>query len=205
MKKKNIVYTLVAVAILLIFGYSLGLFSGSEAYAEKILKERRETDSFMKRSSESPLSQEQKKTFKGLSFFAPDAEYIVNAKLTPFQNKTTIKIPTSDNKEVTYIKYGIAEFTLKDSLERVLLLQAIDEKDPKALFLAFTDKSSGYQTYGGGRYIDLKLTSDRRVIIDFNKAYNPYCMYNENYSCPFPPKENHLEVSIFAGEKLFQE
>lgn len=205
MKKKNIVYALVAMAIFFIFSYSLGLFNGSEAYAEKLLKERKETDSFMKRSSESPLNQGQKKKFKGLSYYLPDAQYIVNAKLTPFKSKPIIKIPTSDNASMTYIKYGIAEFTLHDTLQHVLLLQSLDEKDPKALFLAFTDKTSGHQTYGGGRYIDLQLTGERRVIIDFNKAYNPYCMYNENYSCPFPPKENHLEIAITAGEKIYKE
>lgn len=205
MKKKNIVYVLVALAIIFILSYSLGSFNGSEAYTERILKERRETDSFMKRNSESPLNQEQKKKFKGLSYYLPDDKYIVNAKLTPFQNKTTVKIPTSDNAEVTYIKYGIAEFTLNDTLQSILLLQSMEENDPKALFLAFTDKTSGHQTYGGGRYIDLQLSNDRRVIIDFNKAYNPYCMYNESYSCPFPPKENHLEIAIPVGEKKYEE
>lgn len=205
MKKKNIVYALMALVAFIIISYSMGVWDSFGNYEQQILKEREETDRFMRRSGESPLNEQQKKNFKGLKYFPPNTDYIVNAKLTPFQKKTTVKIPTSDNNEVTYIKYAMAEFTLNNTPQSVLLLQSVEENDPKALFLAFTDQTSGNETYGGGRYIDLKLTNDRRVIIDFNKAYSPYCMYNENYSCPFPPQENHLEIAIPAGEQVYKE
>ncbi len=202
MKKKNIVYTLMAIVGLIIISYSMGLWD-SGSYEQQILKAREETDQFMRRSSESPLTDQQKRTFSRLEYFPPNQDYIVNAKLIPFQRKTTITIPTSDNKETSYIKYAMAEFSINGTPQSLLLLQSEEENDPKALFLAFTDQTSGNETYGGGRYIDLKLNNERRVIIDFNKAYSPFCMFNENYSCPFPPKENHLEIAILAGEKTY--
>ncbi len=204
MKRKNIVYTLVAIVTLIIISYSMGIWDTGN-YEQQILKARAETDQFMRRSSESPLTDPQKRTFRGLEYFPPNQDYIVNAKLVPFQRKTTMTIPTSDNKEVTYIKYAMAEFTIDGTPQSLLLLQSEEENDPKALFLAFTDQTSGNETYGGGRYIDLRLNNDRRVIIDFNKAYSPFCMFNENYSCPFPPQENHLDVAILAGEKVYKE
>lgn len=204
MKKKNIVYTLMAIIALVIISYSMGIWD-SGSYEQQILKAREETDQFMRRSSESPLADQQKRSFRGLEYFPPNPDYIVNAKLVPFQRKTTMTIPTSDNKEVTYIKYAMAEFTIDGTPQSLLLLQSEEENDPKALFLAFTDQTSGNETYGGGRYIDLRLNNDRRVIIDFNKAYSPFCMFNENFSCPFPPQENHLSVAIPAGEKIYKE
>lgn len=204
MKKKNIVYTIMAIIALVIISYSMGIWD-SGSYEQQILKAREETDQFMRRSSESPLTDQQKRSFRGLEYFPPNPDYIVNAKLVPFQRKTTMTIPTSDNKEVTYIKYAMAEFTIDGTPQSLLLLQSEEENDPKALFLAFTDQTSGNETYGGGRYIDLRLNNDRRVIIDFNKAYSPFCMFNENFSCPFPPQENHLSVAIPAGEKIYKE
>ena len=203
MKKKNIVYGFVAIVAIVIILYSLGIFSGSEAYTNIILEERQEKETFMKRGSDSPLTDEDKRNFKGLNYFPPDPAYKVNARLTIFQNKTVVKIPTSDNKEQSYIKYAFAEFEIKDTTQRVLLLKAIDGEDPNELFLAFSDNTSGNETYGGGRYLDLTHTNDRRIIIDFNKAYNPFCVFNNSYSCPFPPKENHLSVAIEAGEKNY--
>lgn len=193
-----------AIIALVIISYSMGLWDTGN-YEQQILKAREETDKFMRRSGESPLTDQQKRGFRGLDYFPPNADYIVNAKLVPFQRKTTMMIPTSDNKEVTYIRYAMAEFTINGTPQSLLLLQSEEENDPKALFLAFTDQTSGNETYGGGRYIDLRLNNERRVIIDFNKAYSPFCMFNENFSCPFPPQENHLDIAIPAGEKVYNE
>lgn len=203
MSKRNIVYSLMGLVIFIIFLYSFGAFNGSEAYTESIQKFRQEKETFMKRSGDSPLSLEQKKGFDGLNYYPPNPDYKVNARLTPFQNKTIVNIPTSDNRMKSYIKYAFAEFELNDTTQRVLLLKAVDSDNPNDIFFAFSDATSGKETYGGGRYIDITSNSDRRVIIDFNKAYNPFCVFNENYSCPFPPKENQLTVAIKAGEKNY--
>src|SRR5690606_28026087 len=101
------------------------------------------------------------------------------ARLTPFQNQTRINIPTSDNKEKTYIKYAFAEFEMEGQMHKLLLLKAMDDENPNAAFLAFSDSTSGDETYGGGRYLDLVTSSKSRIIIDFNKAYNPFCVFND--------------------------
>jgi uncharacterized protein (DUF1684 family) len=103
-----------------------------------------------------------------------------------------------------FIKYGYATFKLKDKSHKLLLLLQLNNEDEKdKLFLPFTDKTNGFETYGGGRYLDLDLEKDDQLIIDFNFAYNPFCAYNDNYTCPVPPAENQLDIEIKAGEKEY--
>lgn len=200
---KKIIYILAGLVVLVIIGYSFGIFSGDEGYIKTIEKYREERHTFFKRGSESPLNDVDKKKFKGLNYYPVNPEFRVNARLTPFQNQTRITIPTSDNQEKTYIRYAFAEFELNEQMQKVLLLKPVDDENPNAIFLAFSDSTSGEETYGGGRYLDLESNSNSRIIIDFNKAYNPFCVFNDKYSCPFPPKENHLSVAVKAGEKNF--
>lgn len=199
----KIIYGMAALVVIIIIGYSFGAFDGDESYIKTIETHRQERETFFKRGSESPLSKGDKRNFKGLNYYPANPDYRVNARLTPFQNQTIVKIPTSDNKEKTYTRFAYAEFELKDKMHKVLLLKPTDSENPNDVFLAFTDSTSGDETYGGGRYVDLVTSSDSRIIIDFNKAYNPFCVFNDEYSCPFPPKENHLNVAIEAGEKNY--
>lgn len=200
---KKIIYILAGLVVLVIIGYSFGIFSGDEGYIKTIEKHREERHTFFKRGSESPLTDVDKKKFKGLNYYPVNPDFRVNARLTPFQNQTRITIPTSDNQEKTYIRYAFAEFELNEQMQKVLLLKPVDDENPNAIFLAFSDSTSGEETYGGGRYLDLESNSNSRIIIDFNKAYNPFCVFNDKYSCPFPPKENQLTVAVKAGEKNF--
>lgn len=200
---KKIIYILAGLIAFVIIGYSFGIFSGDEGYIKTIEKHRQDRHTFFKRGSESPLTDVDKRKFNGLNYYPVDPEMRVNARLTPFQNQTSMVIPTSDNKEKTYIRFAFAEFELKKQMHKVLLLKAVDDENPNAVFLAFSDSTSGDETYGGGRYLDLETSSNSRIIIDFNKAYNPFCVFNDTYSCPFPPKENHLNIAIRAGEKEF--
>lgn len=201
---RKIILAIAAIVVIIIIGYSFGAFDGDAAYIKSIVEHRLERQTFFKRGSESPLTTVEKKKFKDLNYYPPDSEYRVNARLTPFQNQTILKIPTSDNKEKTYRKFAFAEFELGEKLHKVLLLKPTDSENPNEVFLAFTDSTSGEETYGGGRYIDLETSSNSRIIIDFNKAYNPFCVFNDKYSCPFPPKENQLQVAIKAGEKDYK-
>lgn len=114
---------------------------------------------------------------------------------------------TSTDRLPVYIKYGEAHFKLnkKDCVLNIYqnadLVKKEEYKD--YLFLPYTDLTSGEESYGGGRYIDLKIPKDETIIIDFNKSYNPYCAYNHKYSCPIPPMENRLDVEVRAGVKAF--
>ncbi|CAN5472638.1 DUF1684 domain-containing protein [soil metagenome] len=168
-----------------------------EVYRQEVAAARKEKDHFLKTSAESPITD--KSAFKGLVYFAPDPAYRVAARLEPFADKTQKLVVTmTDGSEEVYDKFAHAVFSLNGEACRLLVV-----KLDKTYSILFRDATSGKETYGGGRYIELnpdKLT-DNRVILDFNTAYNPYCSYNPSYACPLPPKENSLPIAIKAGEK----
>ena len=111
-------------------------------------------------------------------------------------------MPTSDGKEKHYKKYAYARFELKGEVFQLVLFRPLQKPD-NLLFLPFADGTSALETYGAGRYLDFEIPVDNELIIDFNLAYNPYCVFSDKYSCPLPPKENFLAVAIEAGEKNF--
>lgn len=168
------------------------------AYRAELQAERQKKDKFMQTNADSPISD--KATFKGLTYFEPDLAFRVIGKLEPFPEGKAEKlvIKLTDGSEEIYEKYAHATFTINDKACRLLVL-----KFQKTLSVLFQDATSGQQTYGGGRYIDLEpgTVANNQVVIDFNEAYNPYCAYNPNYACPLPPPENKLPVAIKAGER----
>ena len=153
----------------------------------------------------SPLK-EKATDFKGHSFFPIDLDYRVVAQFTPLKDQPFFNIETSGPKNPAYRKFGYLTFSLQGKSYQLTLLQNRNNmRNPlyrDHLFLAFTDLTSGESTYGGGRYMDLKIPTKEKIIVDFNKSYNPYCAYTTGYSCPVPPEENFLEVAIEAGIKL---
>jgi uncharacterized protein (DUF1684 family) len=158
------------------------------------------------KSETSPLK---KKDLQFLRFYQPDSTYRVFATFEKAQKSEPFEMPTYIGIKKAYVVYGTLSFELhgqKQTLTvyRSLGLQAL-AKYRDYLFLPFKDKTNGNSSYGGGRYIDLttKDIKDNRVELDFNKSYNPYCAYSDGYSCPIPPKANHLVVSIEAGEQNY--
>lgn len=153
----------------------------------------------------SPLSEEKIATFKSLPFFDIDENLIFKAEFhrTPYQSPFVMK--TTTDRESIYVKYGEVYFTIKETEYKLNVYQSQQlSSNPDYvdyLFVPFTDASNGNSTYGGGRYLDLHIPEGEAVLLDFNRAYNPYCAYNKRYSCPIPPKENHLEIPIKAGVK----
>lgn len=155
-------------------------------------------------SASSPLSPELRASFNGLDRFEPDPGYRVMARFKARQGKD-FGMPTTTDRLPVYRAVGTLHFTLGGKnlrltvyQNRELVLRASYENH---LFLPFTDLTNGEETYGGGRYLDLEGPLGRAVQLDFNRAYNPYCAYGGRYSCPIPPKENHLPVRIAAGVK----
>lgn len=143
-------------------------------------------------------------------FFPPDQSFRIKAKLKRTPGSQWFNMETSGAVKKTFRTYGILEFSIHDTLIQLPVYQSQGlmtvEKYKDLLFLPFTDLTSGESTYAAGRYIDLYTTDVKNdsVIIDFNKAYNPYCAYvSGKYNCPVPPKENQLKVAIVAGEKNF--
>ena len=160
-------------------------------------------------SISSPLKKEDLKTFKNLNFFNIDSKYIVEAKLVRTKKEKVFKMKTSTDRLPEYKKYGELYFTIDGKKLKLNVYQSIDlikKKEYKNyLFLPFTDLTCGNDSYAAGRYIDLSIPKNDKIIIDFNKAYNPYCAYNYKYSCPIVPSENDLNVEIKAGVKKFHD
>lgn len=203
MKTKNIILILIVVVVVIGIFYSLSGGETSEAYIEKIEQLRNEKNNSMQAGDESPFGDSIE--FKGLTYFPVDAKYRIHAKLTEIEQKKAVALPTSDGKQKSYLEYAYAEFELDGIKNKLLILEIMDMGPYRGtLFLAFADKTSAGETYGAGRYLDVKkVPGAASITLDFNEAYNPYCAYNDNYSCPFPPKENILTVPIKAGEKTY--
>lgn len=205
MRSKNILIILFVLLVVIILYSTLSGNKSQEEYNQQITKEREEKDRFMRTSSESPFASDTE-SFEGLKYFPPDEKYRVIAKLTPVEEKKVQTLSTNDGKEQSYIEYAYAEFDLDNRKNKLLILEVMDMGPQRGtLFLAFGDQTSANETYGAGRYLDVKKVPGASTIeLDFNKAYNPYCAYTDSYSCPFPPKENLLDVAIPAGEKSYK-
>jgi uncharacterized protein (DUF1684 family) len=142
-------------------------------------------------------------------FFPIDSNYCVICKFEKVNDKVGFLMKTSGTIQNRYFIYGKISFTIHDTALQLFiyqnedLLNSPDYKD--YLFIPYTDATSGDESYGGGKYLDIRMGEIRNnhLVIDFNKAYNPYCAYTIGYSCPIPPKENHLKIAIRAGEKVF--
>lgn len=144
-----------------------------------------------------------------IKFFPVSNQYRITASFQPIESSPWFWMNTSGKEKKQYRVYGVLSFQLHDTAVTLQVYQSRSllgsEKYKDYLFIPFTDKTSGIETYGGGRYIDLVLADivNKIYTIDFNKAYNPYCAYSAGYNCPIPPQENDLPVAIKAGEMNF--
>lgn len=161
-----------------------------------------------KDASKSPLKDKDRKTFKGLDFFKFDSTYVITSSFKRTPSENVFKMKTNTDRTPEYVKFGEINFDLKGEnytlniYQNLELIEAIGYEN--YLFLPFLDETNGLETYGGGRYIDTRIPEGDSLIIDFNQAYNPYCAYNEKYSCPIVPRENYLKTRIEAGVKVFK-
>jgi uncharacterized protein (DUF1684 family) len=173
--------------------------------AKDVLLFQEELNHEYKDPEKSPLPQEEIAAFKGHEFFPVAARLVVKARLVKTRKPETFKMKTSTDRLPEYVKYGEAHFTLAGKPQVLEIYQSVALREKPEykdhLFLPFTDATNGAETYGGGRYLDLKIPKGKTIIIDFNKAYNPYCAYSKKYSCPVPPLANRLDLPIEAGVK----
>lgn len=160
-------------------------------------------------TEESPLTKEDLKTFKALEFFEINKNYRVEARFELTPNTPVFEMQTTTERLPLYRKYGVAHFTINGKELELSIYQSqslmSNSEYEDYLFLPFNDLTNGNSSYGGGRFLDLILPSEesKTIVIDFNKAYNPYCAYNGKYSCPIPPSENNLTIKIPAGVKAY--
>jgi hypothetical protein len=185
--------------------------SDKTSYISQIKSFQEEMNTSYKSAEESPLEESERKKFKTLPFFKIDENSKVEADFVRTTDGQPFEMQTTTDRKPIYQKFGEVSFELNGKRHTLNVYQSQDLKQKEEyknyLFLPFTDLSNGQESYYGGRYIDLQLPKKEttegqeitKITIDFNKAYNPYCAYNKKYSCPIPPKENHLEVKVLAG------
>ena len=177
---------------------------GETEYQQKL-------NAVFKDASKSPLKNKDLKSFKGLDFFPVDSSYIITASIKKTPDTHFLGMATNTEEKSYYRKFGILTFTLKDKEMQLTLYESLEESENPVfedyLFLPFTDETSGSDSYGGGRYMDVfksKINTNGTLELNFNNTYNPYCAYNDDYSCPLTPRDNHLSMEILAGVKDFK-
>ena len=174
-------------------------------WAERIEQARAEKAEYFRESARSPLPADQRgESFPGLAFYEPDPDYRFLLPLAEHETKEEVTVETTADGEQTYLRWG--EFAFERDGEAFSLQAYRPSRTADRLWVPFRDGTSGTETYGAGRYLDLEDDSHRvdgEWLVDFNMAYNPTCAYNHAYECPLIPPENWLEVRIEAGEKDF--
>lgn len=173
-----------------------------------ILKFQQKLNDEFKDPETSPLADRFRIDFETLDFFQPDTNYVIVAEFIRTPEALPFSMPTTTERESTEVVYGIAKFTINGKKQELEIYQTPElitqEKYKDYLFLPFTDATNGKETYGGGRYLDLRIPDGNEIVLDFNKAYNPYCAYNKKFSCPLVPSVNHIDSRIVAGVKDFE-
>lgn len=180
---------------------AIGCTAADAPNAVDVTTWRAEKDRFM-RSAESPVPEAQRGDFPPLAYFAIDPAYSVPASLSVSPGEDILELSTSGGLRRKMRKIGTLQFTLKDQPLTLTAFVDASTNDVRRLFVPFGDLTNGSETYPGGRYLDLERTATGFYEIDFNRAYNPFCVFNAAYDCPYPPRENRLKVPIRAGEKL---
>jgi uncharacterized protein len=159
---------------------------------------RKEKDDFFRHDPQSPLTREQKQTFQGLNYFPENADLRLEVKAEELPKKDKIEMQTSTGDIQVYYRHSQIHFAVGGQKAELTIYEG-----EHGFFLPFVDSQAGKETYPAGRYLEPEVLPGGRFLVDFNVAYNPYCAYNEHWSCPLTPFENRLKVPIQAGEKLF--
>jgi uncharacterized protein (DUF1684 family) len=173
-----------------------------------IIERRKDLDDFFKNDPSTPLKEIQKEGFTGMQYFPPAEDFAFYAEFKLISQPDTVQLLTSKGSEKrSMLRYGIFTFHEQDGPGYTLTGFKSLNQDDDVIFIPFRDKTNGFETYDAGRYLEVEESSDNgEYLLDFNRAYNPYCAYNKEYVCPLVPKENILPISIKAGEKrpIFQ-
>jgi uncharacterized protein len=187
---------------------SLLVLSGCETreapYAERVAADRAAKDRMFASASESPILAATRARYLPLSYFPVDESYRVPAKLVPFEGEPAIDMPTSTGKRRAMRRAGRLQFSVRGRPLTLTAFVEANDREMARLFLPFADQTNGTETYAAGRYLDLDRTATGLYDLDFNRAYHPYCYYNPEYDCPYPPRENRLELPIRSGERIGQ-
>ena len=158
---------------------------------------RKMKDEFFANDPHSPLTAEQQREFGGLAYFLENPDLRLALEVEAFPEQQSVQMQTSTGSVQTYTRYGRIRFSVEGQEEELTVY-----RDGHGFFIPFADGLAGQETYGAGRYLEPEALPDGSLAVDFNLAYNPYCAYNDRYSCPLTPGENRLKAPIRAGEKI---
>ncbi|WP_436346286.1 DUF1684 domain-containing protein [Natronorubrum sp. FCH18a] len=199
-----------------------------DRWREELESKRAEKDDFFAEHPQSPIPPEERDGFDGLDYFEPDSTYRVTATVERHDDPEVVLMDTTAGREMRYLRVATLEFELnrddedlEDGTDELAAYQ-LESPNEEPLFVPFRDKTTGQQTYDGGRYMELSPNRDPadaaesssaspasqawqdgdELVVDFNLAYTPFCAYSETFDCPLPPKENWLEIAIPAGERF---
>jgi len=168
---------------------------------------RKQKDEAFTYEAWSPLPPEDRVHFSGLSYFPPSERWRVVAKVTRLDDGQVFDMATSTGEPRRQRRAARLDFSTPEGPASLFAYEDASHghgHGPQSLFVPFRDKTSGRESYGAGRYLDLDVPHGDELVVDFNLAYNPYCAYSESYSCPLPPSENWLEIPVPAGERQFK-
>jgi hypothetical protein len=173
---------------------------GDTTYFGQIIHDRARIDAFL-RGDESPLEDSERTRFQGLKYFPPNLAYRLHLRLETAADRDTVVLMDTKGAERVYERLGVLRFRLNDRPQSLSLFR---EPQHNYLFLPFKDVTSGEETYEVGRYVEPQDVGGEVFLVDFNRAYNPYCAYSHRWACPIPPAENSLDVAVRAGEMKYR-
>ena len=217
-KQKNVIVAAIVIVVLAIVLYFVGSHKTEResleehfdaiAYIKEMNKSRELKDIEFADSTRSRFNTEERSTFHGLNYFVPDPGYRVQVNFRVDTSTPVFPMPTNTDRKPNYRIFGYLNFEIHDTACRLTAFQNMEFKDNSEygsnLFVPFSDKTNGNESYGAGRYLDILIPTQEDFVLDFNEAYNPYCAYADRWSCPLVPFENYLEVAIRAGEKKYK-
>lgn len=176
--------------------------SSCEEEHHLFLKEQNE---LFANEDESPLPDTERMEFEYVNYFQYDSKYCIEARWLRTPDEDPFEMITSTDRLPIYVKFGELHFEIDGRALKLAVYQnesLIEEEGYEDyLFVPFNDLTNGVTSYGGGRYMDMRIPASKSVRIDLNNTYHPYCAYNPRYSCPLPPEENMLDIAIEAGVK----
>ena len=191
--------------LIILFIPAWGISQSNDDLIKEIKDFQTEQNEHYLNKETSPLKKKERRHFEGHLFHPIELSYRVQAIFREFDNKDTLVMKTSANTEKVYLRFGILSFHIGEVRCELVAYQNVKwskkEGYENDLFVPFRDETSGKESYGGGRYLDIKIPSKESIILNFNLAYNPYCAYTEGWFCCLPPLENTLKVEINAGLK----
>jgi uncharacterized protein len=207
--EKNLVRLMLVVASAFSFSIAFAQSDEDKLAMAQIAEHRKKQEDEFRDPEKSPLEKKDRKSFKGLHYFPVDLKYRVKARFVRNVKPEIFKMKTSTTRLPDYSKYATVYFTIDGEAYSLEVYQSPDliklAQYEDYLFVPFTDKTNGHETYDVGRYLELRIPETDEIILDFNQCYNPYCSYSPRFSCPIPPAANDLPIEIKAGELKYKE